>query len=82
MKFLDSWVMSHEILEVTMTEKDKKKAIKDIEKKIKDGKKKQTLSDEEICSRALPCHGLDLFLAQFSSGVVGSARRFGRWRTS
>ena len=33
---------------MTMTEKDKKKAIKDIEKKIKDGKKKQTLTDEEV----------------------------------
>merc|ERR1719498_1236190 len=33
---------------VTMTDKDKKKAIKDLEKKIKDGKKKKTLTDEEV----------------------------------
>merc|ERR1712203_1150790 len=33
---------------VTMTDKDKKKAIKDIEKKIKDNKKKQTMTDEEV----------------------------------
>merc|ERR1711976_577529 len=32
----------------TLSEKDKKKAIKDLEKKIKDGKKKKTLSDEEL----------------------------------
>merc|ERR1711957_904480 len=32
----------------TLTDKDKKKAIKDLEKKLKDGKKKQTLSDEEM----------------------------------
>merc|ERR1712013_719273 len=34
--------------EATMTDKEKKKAIKDIEKRLKDGKKKKTLSDEEI----------------------------------
>merc|ERR1712139_242220 len=33
---------------VTMSEKDKKKAIKDFEKKMKDGKKKGTLSEEEV----------------------------------
>merc|ERR1739838_287643 len=33
---------------VTMTDKDRKKAIKDIEKKIKDNKKKQTMTDEEV----------------------------------
>merc|ERR1711920_69408 len=33
---------------VTMSDKDKKKAIKDLEKKIKDGKKKKTLTDEEV----------------------------------
>merc|ERR1711920_650235 len=33
---------------MTMTDKDKKKAIKDLEKKIKDGKKKKTLTDEEV----------------------------------
>merc|ERR1712060_218677 len=33
---------------VTMSDKDKKKAIKDFEKKIKDGKKKKTLTDEEV----------------------------------
>merc|ERR1719188_2225491 len=32
----------------TLTEKDKKKAIKDLEKKLKDGKKKKTLTDEEM----------------------------------
>merc|ERR1719410_1701504 len=32
----------------TMTDKDKKKAIKDLEKKLKDGKKKKTLTDEEM----------------------------------
>merc|ERR1712151_431144 len=32
----------------TMTDKDKKKQIKDLEKKLKDGKKKKTLSDEEM----------------------------------
>merc|ERR1712070_539808 len=32
----------------TMTDKDKKKHIKDIEKKLKDGKKKKTLSEEEM----------------------------------
>jgi elongation factor 3 len=32
----------------TLTDKDKKKAIKDLEKKLKDGKKKQTLTDEEM----------------------------------
>merc|ERR1719190_346617 len=32
----------------TMTDKDKKKAIKDIEKKLKEGKKKKTLTDEEM----------------------------------
>merc|ERR1719243_315402 len=31
-----------------MTDKDKKKAIKDLEKKLKDGKKKKTLTDEEM----------------------------------
>jgi len=34
--------------EATMTDKDKKKAIKDIEKKLKEGKKKQTLTEEEM----------------------------------
>merc|ERR1711912_160630 len=33
---------------VTMTDKDRKKAIKDIEKKIKDNKKKKTMTDEEV----------------------------------
>merc|ERR1712013_145295 len=33
---------------VTLSDKDKKKAIKDIEKKLKDGKKKKTLTDEEM----------------------------------
>merc|ERR1711870_87514 len=33
---------------VTLSEKDKKKAIKDLEKKLKDGKKKKTLTDEEM----------------------------------
>lgn len=33
--------------QVTMTDKDKKKMIKDIEKKIKDNKKTKTLTDEE-----------------------------------
>jgi elongation factor 3 len=32
----------------TMTDKDKKKQIKDLEKKLKDGKKKKTLTDEEM----------------------------------
>lgn len=32
---------------VVLSDKDRKKAIKDLEKKIKDGKKKQTLTDEE-----------------------------------
>jgi len=32
----------------TLTDKDKKKVIKDLEKKLKDGKKKQTLTDEEM----------------------------------
>jgi len=32
----------------TMTDKDKKKAIKDIEKKLKEGKKKKTLTEEEM----------------------------------
>merc|ERR1712127_808020 len=32
----------------TMTDKDKKKIIKDLGKKLKDGKKKKTLSDEEM----------------------------------
>merc|ERR1719350_798196 len=31
-----------------MTDKDKKKAIKDIEKKLKEGKKKKTLTEEEM----------------------------------
>merc|ERR1712151_1383936 len=31
-----------------LSDKDKKKAIKDLEKKLKDGKKKQTLTDEEM----------------------------------
>merc|ERR1712060_603472 len=31
-----------------MTDKDRKKAIKDIEKKIKDNKKKKLLTDEEV----------------------------------
>merc|ERR1712032_1219643 len=33
---------------VALSEKDKKKAIKDLEKKLKDGKKNKTLSDEEM----------------------------------
>merc|ERR1711879_774400 len=33
--------------QATMSDKDKKKAIKDLEKKLKDGKKKKTLTDEE-----------------------------------
>merc|ERR1712032_750224 len=33
---------------VTLTDKEKKKAIKDIEKKLKDGKKNKTLTDEEL----------------------------------
>merc|ERR1712064_2656 len=33
---------------VALSDKDKKKAIKDIEKKLKDGKKKKTLTDEEM----------------------------------
>jgi elongation factor 3 len=33
--------------QATMTDKDKKKAIKDLEKKLKEGKKKKTLTDEE-----------------------------------
>merc|ERR1719388_705990 len=33
---------------VTLSDKDKKKQIKDIEKKLKEGKKKKTLTDEEI----------------------------------
>merc|ERR1712187_172829 len=33
---------------VTLSDKDKKKQIKDIEKKLKDGKKKKTLTDEEM----------------------------------
>jgi len=33
---------------VTLSDKDKKKAIKDLEKKLKDGKKKKTLTDEEM----------------------------------
>jgi len=33
---------------VMLTDKDKKKLIKDLEKKVKDGKKKKTLSDEEV----------------------------------
>jgi len=33
---------------VTLSDKDKKKTIKDLEKKIKDGKKKKTLTDEEV----------------------------------
>merc|ERR1712151_709090 len=33
---------------VTMTDKDRKKAIKDLEKKIKDNKKKKTMTDEEV----------------------------------
>merc|ERR1712071_76894 len=33
---------------MTMTDKDRKKAIKDLEKKIKDNKKKQILTDEEV----------------------------------
>eukprot|EP00928_Gymnodinium_smaydae_P057583 TRINITY_DN407_c0_g1_i6.p1 TRINITY_DN407_c0_g1~~TRINITY_DN407_c0_g1_i6.p1 ORF type:complete len:1068 (+),score=359.87 TRINITY_DN407_c0_g1_i6:71-3205(+) len=32
----------------TLSDKDKKKAIKDLEKKLKDGKKKKTLTDEEM----------------------------------
>merc|ERR1712157_444533 len=32
----------------TLSDKDKKKAIKDLEKKLRDGKKKKTLSDEEM----------------------------------
>merc|ERR1712066_492638 len=31
-----------------LSDKDKKKAIKDLEKKLKDGKKKKTLTDEEM----------------------------------
>jgi len=34
--------------EVGLSDKDKKKAIKDIEKKLKEGKKKKTLSEEEM----------------------------------
>merc|ERR1712232_920026 len=34
--------------QATMTDKDKKKAIKDLEKKLKEGKKKKTLTDEEM----------------------------------
>merc|ERR1712013_980679 len=34
--------------QATMSDKDKKKAIKDLEKKLKDGKKKKTLTDEEM----------------------------------
>jgi len=33
---------------VTLSERDKKKAIKDLEKKLKDGKKNKTLSEEEM----------------------------------
>jgi elongation factor 3 len=33
---------------VVMTDKEKKKVIKDLEKKLKDGKKKKTLTDEEM----------------------------------
>merc|ERR1712060_306611 len=33
--------------QATMTDKDRKKAIKDLEKKLKEGKKKKTLTDEE-----------------------------------
>merc|ERR1711972_773376 len=33
---------------MTMTDKDRKKAIKDLEKKIKDNKKKKILTDEEV----------------------------------
>merc|ERR1711879_771057 len=33
---------------VALSDKDKKKAIKDLEKKFKDGKKKKTLTDEEM----------------------------------
>merc|ERR1719401_2499497 len=33
---------------VTLSDKDKKKSIKDIEKKLKEGKKKKTLTDEEL----------------------------------
>merc|ERR1712228_314570 len=33
---------------VALSDKDKKKAIKDIEKKLKEGKKKKTLTDEEM----------------------------------
>jgi len=33
---------------VALSDKDKKKAIKDLEKKLKEGKKKKTLSDEEM----------------------------------
>jgi len=33
---------------VTLSDKDKKKQQKDIEKKLKEGKKKKTLSEEEI----------------------------------
>merc|ERR1711865_339783 len=36
---------------VTLSAKDAKKAIKDMEKKLKEGKKKQTLSEEEIWER-------------------------------
>jgi elongation factor 3 len=34
--------------EAALSDKDKKKAIKDLEKKLKEGKKKKTLSDEEM----------------------------------
>merc|ERR1712151_871454 len=34
--------------QATMTDKDRKKQIKDLEKKLKDGKKKKTLCDEEM----------------------------------
>jgi len=33
---------------LALSDKDKKKAIKDLEKKLKEGKKKKTLSDEEV----------------------------------
>merc|ERR1712060_85795 len=33
---------------VALSDKDKKKSIKDIEKKLKEGKKKKTLTDEEM----------------------------------
>jgi len=32
----------------TLSDKDRKKEIKDLEKKLKDGKKKKTLSEEEM----------------------------------